>query len=84
MLSAECQQWLDDQENQFMQPDVELFTHEEAIEFLASCDDVELPENAAGWYSRLSAPGYLDCTEWSGPYETEDEALEDLFEMYGD
>jgi hypothetical protein len=29
-----------------------------------------------GWYARLSAPGYLDCTDWTGPYETEDAALD--------
>lgn len=29
----------------------------------------------AGWCARLSAPGYLDCTEWSGPFPTEDLAL---------
>ncbi len=27
-----------------------------------------------GWYSRLSAPGYLDCTSWDGPYATEKQA----------
>ena len=33
-------------------------------------------ERHEGWYSRLSAPGYLDCTDWSGPFTTEQEALE--------
>jgi hypothetical protein len=27
--------------------------------------------------ARLSAPGYLDCTEWT-PYDSEEEAREDL------
>lgn len=35
-------------------------------------------ERASGWWSRLSAPGYLDCTDWQGPYKTEREALDDL------
>ena len=35
-----------------------------------------------GWYSRLSASGYLDCTDWSGPYASEDEADEALNDMY--
>lgn len=26
------------------------------------------------WYCRLNAPGFMDCTDWSGPYETEKEA----------
>jgi hypothetical protein len=40
-------------------------------------------EIKAGWGGRLSAPGYMDCTEWS-VYDTEEEALEELTEMYGD
>jgi len=35
-----------------------------------------------GWYGRLSASGYLDCTDWSGPYSSEDEADEALNDMY--
>lgn len=35
-----------------------------------------------GWYARLSAPGYLDCTDWTGPYESEDEAINELRDMY--
>lgn len=34
------------------------------------------PEARAGWYSRLSAPGYMDCTDWDGPYPTESEAAQ--------
>ena len=29
----------------------------------------------SGFFARLSAPGYLDCTEWVGPFVTEAEAL---------
>lgn len=35
-----------------------------------------------GIYVRLSAPGYMDCTEWSGPYATEAEAREYLTDSY--
>jgi len=35
-----------------------------------------------GWYGQLSASGYLDCTEWSGPYSSEQEADEALNDMY--
>lgn len=31
-------------------------------------------EPAPKWFARLSAPGYMDCTDWSGPYDTEAEA----------
>ena len=41
-------------------------------------------EHQEGFYSRLSAPGYLDRTDWSGPHQTEAMALAELEEMYGD
>lgn len=42
-----------------------------------------------GWFARLSAPGYMDATDWQGPYKTEKAALDavkDLYEVddYGD
>lgn len=40
-------------------------------------------EARTGWGARLSAPGFMDCTEWS-VYDTEDEAREALVEMFGD
>ena len=36
-----------------------------------------------GFGARLSAPGYLDCTEWT-VFDTVEEAEEYLQEMYGD
>ena len=39
-------------------------------------------ETRTGWYSRFSMPGYLDCTDWIGPYETERLALDGLAEMH--
>lgn len=70
----------------FMRPSVQFLSHAEAIEY---CDDSDNPlmsgnENCSGYYSRLSAPGYLDCTEWLGPFKTEAEALAyvmDAFEV---
>lgn len=35
-----------------------------------------------GWWCRLSADGYMDCTEWSGPFDTEEEAREHIKEQY--
>ncbi len=35
------------------------------------------------FYCRLSAPGYMDCTEWDGPYETEWDAVNALIQNYG-
>lgn len=40
-------------------------------------------QNVKGYGARLSAPGYLDCTEWT-VFDTEGDAREYLAEMYGD
>lgn len=34
-----------------------------------------------GWGCRLSAPGYLDCTDWT-VFDTEEEARDHIEEMY--
>lgn len=34
------------------------------------------------WYARLSAPGYMDCTEWTGGHATEAEAAQELADTY--
>lgn len=38
----------------------------------------------AGVYGRLSMPGYLDCTDWSGPFQSEEEAVADLLSQYAE
>lgn len=45
--------------------------------------DIRSVERKEGWYGRLSADGYLDCTEWEGPYATAEEALDAIKEAYG-
>lgn len=40
-------------------------------------------ECVLGWFSRLSAPGYTDCTGWSGPFEDEEDALAHNDDVYG-
>jgi hypothetical protein len=61
----------------FMVPDVQSF-------MAGDWEDEDGQECEDGFYCRLSAPGYLDCTEWSGPFETEEEAVAELLRMYGD
>lgn len=39
-------------------------------------------ELKTGWLYRLSAPGYLDCTD-TGSADTESEAIAELLDMYG-
>lgn len=47
-------------------------------------EDLLSVEEQTGWAARLSAPGYLDCTDWEGVYRTEEEALAQLSEQYED
>jgi hypothetical protein len=39
-------------------------------------------EVSEGWYSRLSAEGFLDATDWMGPYNTEEKAGKAIMEFY--
>jgi len=38
----------------------------------------------SGWFSRYSAPGFMDQTDYCGPYPTAKEAADECKEMYGD
>lgn len=58
----------------FMIPTAEYLSADEATEYEAGED--------AGFYARLSAPGYLDCTEWNGPYPRAWMALRAVCEEY--
>lgn len=53
------------------------------IEYLEGdpLDPDELIEPQSGWLARLTAPGYMDCTEWT-VHKTEKEAYDYLEEMY--
>ena len=59
--------------------------HEAVLQFTECHDvnDILDVKVAEGWGARLSAPGYMDCTEWA-VFQTESEAIEYLEEMYGD
>lgn len=60
----------------FMVPIAEFLTAKEAREYTGDA------EAKKGWYSRLSAPGYLDCTDWQGPYATEVASIREVCEQY--
>ena len=79
-LSKDAREWLDKTNDEFMVPVAEYLDKSDQRGIFPDEND---PHNA-GWHARLSAPGYLDCTDWIGPYATEDEALEALYELYGD
>ncbi len=60
----------------------EYFTPEQcAKDYGVDVDDIE---TITGWFARLSAPGYMDCTEWQGPYDSKDEAIAALVDTYGE
>lgn len=46
-------------------------------------DDVVDETITGKFFARLSAPGYLDATDWIGPYDSEKEARESLAELFG-
>lgn len=37
-----------------------------------------------GWFARYSAPGYLDCTDWCGPYADKQAAVDACEDLYGE
>jgi len=51
---------------------------------LTQAKEVDLYELKEGWFARLSAPGYMDCTDWCGPFKSEEEANKYLLDTYGD
>lgn len=96
-LSKDAQAWIDKQSYEFMVPVV---IEDEFVEYEDKFDTFLTPRDAFNWgdvkdgelsvtlhkgfFARLSAPGYMDATDWLGPYATEDEAFEALYEQYGD
>ena len=62
----------------FMKP--EAFRLDESTEYALAESGLDLEPGAI--YARLSAPGFLDCTEWSGPFETIEAAGRYLIDTY--
>ena len=44
--------------------------------------DTIVGEHTGKWFAHLTAAGYMDQTEWSGPFETLDAAREWLSKFY--
>lgn len=64
----------------FMKP--EAFKLDASTEAELAESGLDLEEGAI--YARLSASGYLDCTEWSGPFETLEQAAQHLIDTYAE
>lgn len=60
-------------------------TGEDLLNYLEGkpCDSEANLERKEGWLARMTAPGYLDCTDWTA-HDTEKEAIEYLDECYGE
>ncbi len=69
----------------FMIPVAEYLSEAEAREYIYEpglADGGDPDEPVAGFYGRLSAPGYMDCTDWDGPYDRAWKALRAVCDMY--
>jgi len=70
-----------DLEQGFMNPQIELFQVSPEHEYLEKMGE---DPNQPGYYHRLSASGYMDCTDWSGPFPALEDAMADLLSQYAD
>ena len=54
--------------------------------FAQECDvdpNLDTTDRVSGkWWTRLSAPGYLDATDWNGPFDTLEQARECIESTY--
>jgi hypothetical protein len=69
----------EESKGQFMQPEIVRGRHfliEEIVQ------NLPLEYRPEGYYCRLSAGSYLDCTDWNGPFETIEDAARHLLETY--
>jgi len=83
---------LEKMDDGFMRPDIQKMRFDEYTDEFGDTvsvpsghapEGVEIESTTVSWGARLSAPGYLDCTEWS-TFRTERGAMEYLAETYGD
>jgi hypothetical protein len=53
-------------------------------ESILTDEGMEISEryDASKWWACLSAPGYMDRTDWDGPFDSEEEAREHIRETY--
>jgi len=64
----------------FLQPEAFRLDASTEAELLESGLDLE----DGAIYARLSAPGFLDCTDWSGPFQSVEDAAQYLIDTYGE
>ena len=79
--TQECMDAWDELRHGFMTPQIERLQVHPDSDYL---EEMGEDPNQPGFYCRLSASGYLDCTDWSGPFQSEEEAVADLLQTYAD
>lgn len=50
--------------------------------YVEQCEDESIEHVTGKYWCRLSAPGYMDCTDWSGPFNTLEEAKAEIESMW--
>ena len=50
---------------------------------LKDAEDHGYYERKLGWFGRMIEPGFMDTTDWSGPFDSENECKEYLEDLYG-
>ena len=63
--------------DQFMQPQIA-----KGKDMLESFDYEGTPINADDYYCRLSADGFLDCTDWHGPFDSVEDCANFLLDAF--
>lgn len=58
--------------------------HELDLADIPDGSSVTITHHKNKWGARLSASGYMDCTDWLGPFDTREEAERELVYTYGD
>jgi hypothetical protein len=75
-----CYGWL---ESEFMSPELAFVTRKNVGQCFLWENEAQ-PRRYAGWWVRLAASGYLDCTDWDGPFTCETAGKRYIIELYGD
>jgi hypothetical protein len=67
----------------FMVPTASYFTHDEVKEYdLLGLGEYDDTDPQGGYYGYLSADGYMDRTDYSGPFSTAEEAWAYVMDLY--
>lgn len=94
-MTTVLNQMLAEFKEQFMQPEIVkdlffLLDNGDGEEYWTNCPvgdedgKINSIDEQGGYFARLSASGYLDCTDWSGPFDSQDDAAQHLIDTFGE